>query len=475
MRRRVPSPYVLALALMPAVADPRAAEISGDALAAVLERLRRIEERLHIAPADPADADPRNLDQRLRILERRLELQQEEATARAASTPVVAIAERGLSVRSAKGDFEVRLRGGLQLDHRAFLDDAGSGNDSFVFRRIRPSLEGQLGPLVAYRIVPELAEDTASLIDATIDLKFNPRASLRVGRMKGPVGLERLVSWNALPMIERSFPTELAPNREVGAQLFGESSGGRLNYAVGVFNGAPDGRNGSASDPDDNLEIEARVFGEPWRHTAGALSGLGFGIAGTSGEKDGAGNAFLPRYRTPGQEVFFQYRPQVAARGDHARWSPQAYYYRNQFGLIAEYIESEQALTLPGASDAPEKLKSTAWQLTGSWVLTGEEASYRGIARPSRPFVAGGDGWGALELVGRWGGLAVDDAAFPRYADPTVAASRARAWGLGLNWLLTANLKVSANYTHTQFEDGAEGGRDRADERALFTRVQVSF
>lgn len=450
-------------------------------VAALRARLEALEARLEALPAPGSStasdaAAPEAQDQRLRIVERKLELQAEEALAKAPTTPVVAYNEKGLSLRSPDGAFELKLKGGLQLDQRSFFDDDGVPlNDSFLFRRIRPSLEGTLGPLLAFRIVPELAEDTVTLIDATIDVKLDPRASLRVGRMKGPVGLERLASWNALAMIERGFPTELAPNRDVGAQLFGEFRGGEISYAVGVFNGAPDGRNASASDADDNVEFVARVFFEPWKNDANALSGLGFGLGGSAGEKDGSGNAFLPRYRTPGQNVFFAYRSAVAAHGEHVRWTPQAYWYRNAFGLQAEYIESQQEVLLPGVAGSRVELAHNAWQLTGSWVLTGEDAGYRGVARPQRAFALGSDGWGAFELVARYGELDVDDDAFPRYADPNSAASRSRAWALGLNWYLTPNLKLAFNHTRADFAGGAAGGADREDEKTFFSRVQVAF
>ena len=427
-----------------------------------------------LALADDA-AELADLLQRVRILERKLEIQQEDAVAKAPTIPVVAVNDKGLSVKNQKGDFEFKLRGGLQFDHRAFFDDTPAVNDGFLFRRIRPSLEGSLGAMVAFRITPELAEDTTSLIDGWIDVKFDPRASLRVGKIKGPVGLERLASWNALAMIERGFPTELAPSREVGAQLFGEFAQGEISYAVGAFNGAPDGRNANASDVDNNTEFEGRIFFEPWKNDANALSGLGFGIAATVGEKDGTGNALLPRYRTPGQQVFFNYRNAVSAAGKHRRLSPQAYFYRNALGLQAEYITSQQALLLPASANSRVDLKHDAWQVTGSYVLSGEDAGYKGIARPNAPFQIGGPGWGAFELVARYGQLDVDDDAFPRYADPAQAASRSRAAGIGLNWLLSANLKLQFNHTLTQFDGGAANDGDRPDENTFFSRVQVAF
>ena len=439
-------------------------------VAALRAQLQQLESRLDtLAPV--ADASPEALDaqdQRLRVLERKFEIQQEDVIAKAPTTPLIAIND--------KGDYEFKLRGTVQADYRGFFDDEDAPfNDGFLFRRVRPSLEGSLGSLLAFRLTPEFAGDSATLIDAYVDLRFDPRYTLRVGKVKGPIGLERLQSASALALIERGFPTELAPNRDLGAQLQGDLAAARVNYAIGIYNGAPDGRDAPTTDADNNFEYAARLFFEPWKNEANALSGLGFGIAASAGEKDGSGNNFLPRYRTPGQNIFFNYRSAVWAHGSHTRWSPQAYWYRNAFGLQAEYIESEQELLIPGSADSRTELAHQAWQLTGSWVLTGEDASYRGVAKPDRPFTIGGEGWGAFELVARYGELDVDDEAFPRYADPSVAATRSTAWGIGLNWLLTSNLKLAFNHTSASFDGGAPAGADRPDEKTFFSRVQVAF
>ncbi len=293
--------------------------------------------------------------------------------------------------------------------------------------------------------------------------------------MKGPVSLERLVSFSALPMIERGYASELAPNRVLGVQGFGSLAAGKVQYALGVFNGGPDGRNDASIDGDSHVDIQGRLFFEPWRGDASALAGLGFGLAATLGDRDGSGNNFLPRYRTPGQDVFFSHRNGVEAHGDHARWSPQLYWYHRSFGLLAEHIVSRQNLRLASDPASKTRLEHSAWSVTGSWVLTGEKASYRGIGDPSSPFVVGGGNWGAFELVGRLGELDVDDDAFPLLANPDTAASRARSWGLGLNWYLNSNVKLQFDHQRTHFDGGASGGADRADERTFFSRVQLSF
>lgn len=420
--------------------------------------------------AEPGLAD---LDQRLRILERKLELQQEEQVAKAKEAPVIAVNDKGASFKSANGDYEIKIRGLLQGDGRFFLDGVPAGNnDTFLLRTARPIIEGSLGKLVGFRFTPEFAGDSATIVDAYVDLRFNPAYTVRAGKFTSPVGLERLQSSSALSEVERALPSELAPNRDIGVQLQGDVAEGRFGYAIGVFNGTVDGRDAVTTNPDNEFEYAGRVFFEPFKNDANALSGLGFGIGASVGDKRGSGNNFLPRYRTPGQVQFFNYRAAALADGQQSRLSPQGYYYRNAFGLLAEYIVSKQEVSIGGVR---EELSNKAWQATASYVLTGEDASYRGVVKPSHPFSPGTGGWGAFEVVGRYGVLEVDDDAFPLFADPAVSASEAASWTVGLNWYLNSNLKLVLNYLHTSLEGGAASGADREDEKAVFTRLQVAF
>ena len=445
---------------------------------ALQKRLEALERRVGgsavAAEGEAVEPGLGDLDQRLRILERRLELQQEEQVAKAKEAAVVTVNDKGASLKSANGDYEIKLRGLVQGDARFYLDGVPAGtNDTFLLRTARPTLEGSLGKLVAFRLTPEFAGDSASIVDAYVDLRFNPAYTLRVGKFTSPVGLERLQSSAALSEIERALPSELAPNRDIGVQLQGEFANSEVSYAIGVFNGAVDGRDAATTNPDNDFEYAGRLFFEPFKNDANALSGLGFGIGGSIGDKHGSGNNFLPRYRTPGQLQFFGYLTTVLADGQQTRFSPEGYYYRGGFGLLAEYIVSKQAVRVGAVR---EDISNKAWQTTASYVLTGEDTGYRGVLKPSRPFAPGKNGgWGAFELVGRYSVLEVDEAAFPLFANPSTSANQANSWTLGVNWYLNSNLKLVVNYLHTSFEGGAAAGADRESEKALFSRLQVAF
>lgn len=418
------------------------------------------------------------LDQRIRILERQIELKDEAAAAKAKDSPTVNLSDKGLSVK--KGDNEFKFNALVQLDGRVFLDDEATQNDTFTFRRIRPTFSGSVGKLVAYRLTPEFAPANASIVDAYIDLKFHPAATVRAGKVKGPVGLERLQSGSAITFIERGLPTELVPNRDLGIQLQGEVLNSTLNYTIGYFNGTSDGRDGNVTDTDNRKEVAGRLFAEPFRNAGGFFEKLGVGIAASSGTQTGNNttNALPGGLRSASQRNFFQYNEAgVTADGDHTRISPQAYFYNGSFGLLAEYVESSQELARAGNQ---QDIKNTAWQLVTSYVLTGEEIGFRGLSKVAQPFEVGGPGWGAFEVAARYGELEVDDAAFEggaaaRFANPDAQSEKASAWGLGVNWYLNTNVKLALNYNNTRFDGGAAGGADRDDDKTVFTRLQLNF
>jgi len=417
-----------------------------------------------------------SLEQRVRILERKLENAAEEAANRAKSGATVTAGERGFSIKSADGSFDLKLRLLAQVDGRFVLDPEPAFNDTFLLRRLRPTFEAQLGKYLAARLTPEFAGSGATVVDAYLDLKLTPLFVIRAGKVKGPVGLERLQSGGSTSFIERAYPTELAPNRDSGVTLLGDYDGGVVSYAVGYYNGTADGRDAAATDVDDKKEVAARVFFEPFRNNPGIFQNLGFGLAGSTGTKLGTTvgtGGVLPQYRTPVQQTFFQYAAAVAAAGTHQRLAAQAYWYRHALGLLGEYIESKQEIALAAAR---AELEHEAWQITASYVLTGEDNAFRGVAKPSKPFAGDADaGWGAFEVVLRATELDVDDGAFPTFANPAAQASNALTYAAGLNWYPTANARLSVNYALTQFEGGAAAGGDREDEKTVLARFQISY
>jgi phosphate-selective porin OprO/OprP len=155
------------------------------------------------------------------------------AASKAKKAPVFTAGREGFSLKSADGSYQLRIRGYLQGDGRFFADDQERANtDSFLLRRVRPILEGTVAKHFDFRIMTDFGGGTATVQDAYIDARFWPEAKLRVGKYKPPVGLERLQSGSELLFVERGLPTNLVPNRDVGAQIHGDLFEGAFRYAL---------------------------------------------------------------------------------------------------------------------------------------------------------------------------------------------------------------------------------------------------
>src|SRR5688572_11349021 len=440
-------------------------------------------------------------EQKIRVLERKLELNDEAAKAAVPNTPIVrASPQQGFRIQSADGANVARLRGVLHFDGRYFPDDITPATaDTWILRRVRPTFEGTFNNIYDFRFTPDFAGGRTIILDAFVAARLKPWAVVTAGKFKVPVGLERLVSATDLRFIERAFPTSLVPNRDLGLQFGGDLAGGVVNYSIGYFNGVSDGASSDTNTPTPDAENDthgdwaARVFLQPFLNSDNfALRGLGFGVAGTYVDSTGnTTSTLLPGYRTPGQQTFFSYRTSSAtgvtpvtngtfADGERLRITPQAYYYFANFGVLGEYIQVSQDVTrvTPTAGTRSASLDNTAWHVQFAWFLTGEDESFKGFI-PGSVFSLNDHTWGAFELVARYHELDIDDDAFAggadSFANPATAASKASAWGVGVNWYLNQNYKWSLNYDVTSFEGGAAGGADRPDEKALFTRFALTF
>jgi phosphate-selective porin OprO/OprP len=395
------------------------------------------------------------------------------------SPATVVAGKEGIAIRSADGTHVLKLRALVQAETVFFVnDEETAGTDSVFLRRARPILEGTLARIFDFRLTPDFGQGKTVLFDAYVDARFHPKAKLRAGKFKPPVGLERLQSASDTAFIVRAAPTALVPSRDVGFQLHGDMREGLLAYALMASNGAPDG-GGVDADSNDGKEVAARIFLHPFRGgDRASLENLGFGLAGTHGTNQGTPAATgLGTYKSPGDLTIFTYRSDgtapgtVVADGNRTRWSPQAYLYAGRFGLLTEYVSSAQVVRL-GAQEA--SLTHTAWQGTFTVALTDDAVSYRGV-NPKKPFESGKPGKGAVELAARYSRIDFDEGSFPLFADPAKSTRSAAEAALGVSWWMTRQVRLMLNLDRTVFEGGAAGGADRETETVVLSRFQLSF
>lgn len=367
--------------------------------------------------------------------------------------------QNGFFLQSADG--ENRLQFGLtaQLDGRfAVGDDADVLTDTFALRRLRPVVRGRVGGRFEFQLGVDFGSGTAALQDAYVDTRFSDALRLRLGRTKSPLGHERLHAVPTMLFFERALPSAVAPNRDVGVQVLGDVMDGRVSYNIGLFNGS---RDGSSSDVDtsDGKDLAGRVVARP-------AAGLSVALSGSTGDHSGA--AALPSYRTTiFQQTFFSYAGAVAD-GRLTRYSPYVSYYDGAFGGFAEYVTSRMPVR---RDDVVESIWHEAWQVTGSWVLTGENATETGVV-PRQDFDFEGGGWGALQVAVRYHTLKVDEDAFELGFATPGSNRTADAWSAGLNWYLNRQVSCRAHFERTVF-DSNNGSRPAENVFAL--RTQISF
>jgi phosphate-selective porin OprO/OprP len=527
------------------------ADANSDALE---RRIRELESRLEkldksgALPNKPVATTPEveKLSKKVNTLERKLEVQDEVAatTAKAAAAatknaPVVEAGLDGFKIYSADKEHLLRVGGTLQADGRFFINNNQeigqnpAGPSAFLIRQGRLLMEGYAYKDINFKILADFANSNL-LPDAYLDYTYHPSAELLVGKFKPSVSLERLQGDAQTAFLERALPSNLAPNRDVGAQLHGgfnrpgyqaQKVAGvfdmenDFSYQIGVSDGSGDSGNnttqgtanggaiGATSNAlpgnsvGDNKEVVGRFFAQPFKHTDYRhLKGLGLGFAGTFGDPS---HQFLNVQRTAlGQSQFLDYTAVrvgsnyapglVTSNGQTQRLYPQAYWNDGPFSLMGEYVASTQHLNgltfAPTARNNNITQTNKAFQIQATAVLTGEDATFNGI-KPAHNFDLSKGTWGAWQLAARFSGLKVDSDTF-RILDPTKSASQVTSWTAGINWFLNKNAIIRLDYEKSNFNGGAgtstlKAGNnanntvyhvtDRPTESVFATRFQFTF
>jgi phosphate-selective porin OprO/OprP len=384
-----------------------------------------------------------------------------------ATPPVTAGWQDGFVVQSADGDNRLVLGATVQVDGRFSVGDSHPITNTFTIRKARPTLSGRVAKYFEFKLMPDFGNGTATLFDAYVDVRFSRAFRIRSGKDKTPVGYELLQGDPYLMFAERPLASSLVPNRDVGFQAIGEVSP-RLSYAGGIFNGVPDGAS-SASDVDANhsKDLAGRVTWQPFKTAGvrpGAASSLGFHLGGSIGSQAGA----LPVFRTSVGQPYFSYAIGQTAGGERRRVSPAVFYYYKSFGAFGEYMRSTQEIA---RTSAAESVTNDAWEVTASYVLTGEAASDRGV-HPGRAFDPQAGSWGAVQVVARYSELHIDPIAFSHGLAAATASGGAKSWAVGANWYPATPIKYYVMYERTSF---GEGNAMRPAENVVVFRMQLAF
>lgn len=390
------------------------------------------------------------------------------------------------------GEYKFHLGALLQPQGRFFVDTPYD-NSTALIRRARLILDGTVYRNFDFLFQVDLLSSGlyvnnvpptpgVTVQDAWINAKGAEWAQLRVGKMKSPIGIERWQSASARWFTDLITTTYIVPNRSIGAMFHGKAFGGVAEYYAAVVNGEPNGGSSDFQAANQNApEFQARLALTPFAKTGiEPLRQLTVGLGGTyAAELSGLG-----RYGTANQQQFFTYNSSTIAQtalnpGVQTRVVPNLTYFWGPFGAYAEAAWSTtgvSGLQKVGKKSVPvsANLQDFGWQVAASYVLTGEENSFRAI-KPRRVFNPSSGGWGAVQVAVRAGQLSVDNETFPVFADPNTQAQESATVGAAVNWILNENLKFTLGYDWTSFVGGAPNGANAPVNHVVTTQLQLAF
>jgi phosphate-selective porin OprO/OprP len=119
-----------------------------------------------------------------------------------------------------------------------------------------------------------------------------------------------------------------------------------------------------------------------------------------------------------------------------------------------------------------ENIAQEAWQIAGSYVLTGENAAETGV-RPKANFDFGKGHWGAFQVAARYHAFSVDEAAISLGFATPGSSREAKAWTANLNWYLNPFFKYVFVFERVVFDGDANGPRKA--ENVVAFRTQLNF
>jgi phosphate-selective porin OprO/OprP len=372
----------------------------------------------------------------------------------------------GLKIESADKSVEVKIGGIVQLDMLLERFDQTAERDvpsvhdrtGVKFRRARIVTEGTVYEDIFFKAQYDFAGGTA-FKDVYLGIQNLPYGSkVRVGHMKEPFSLEQLTSSAYITFLERSLADNLVPARNTGILANGNLFEDATSWQVGGFRETND----NGDDFDNNVAWNVTLRGTfvPWAE-----------------EKDTRllhlGAAYSHKFTDRDEPLRFRARPGI---GDGDRFvdtgnlpadsvdlfGVEGALVLGPFSLQSEYVHS----LVDRPPYTPGDVGNWGTYAEASYFLTGENRSYKremgtfDRVKPKENFNIRKGTWGAWQVAFRYDvvDLSEKDVQGGQLQDLTTA----------LNWYLTPNARVMANYVH-----GHRSGDGNVDSGGL--RFQIDY
>jgi phosphate-selective porin OprO and OprP len=399
----------------------------------------------------------------------------------------------GYLMESDDQEFSLRFNSLLQVDSRIYArQNQMSTLSDLNIPRARIYFSGRMTKPIEYQLSFQKSLNSFDLLNAYLNFHYDDRFQVRFGRFRAAYTYEWYkTSIFDLTTPERSlFALNFGPNRMLGLMGWGFLFDQRLEYAVGIFDGARNSYQDFNNSKDVMSFFDYRPFG------AGD-SPLKFFSVGGSLDAGQENNPLTPAVlrtstnasssainSTTGDNLvsvpFLAFNNDVKERGSRALWELHATYFYKGLSLLGAWDSGHNdfAQTTPNAQ--PVHLPVGGYFVTAAYLLTGETRERLGFIAPLHPFELrkGRYGAGAFELSARYSELSVGKQVFTSgLADPNLWTNRAQLIDVGLNWYLNRNVKIYFDWEHAMFAQPvlAMPGRMQLTNDLFWLRMQFYF
>lgn len=402
--------------------------------------------------------------------------EKEAAEKKSKSNPTLEVGKKGLVIKTADGDFSIKLGGRMHADYSNHTGDeslAGGKEavDGTEIRRGRIALSGTVYKDFDYMIETDFGGDNVSVKDLFINYHgFAAPLDLTIGHQKHAMSMEIQESSNDIMFTERSLVSALTTpffDRAIGINL--KAHGENWNVQSGLYG---DSMKNGAKDKDEGRGFGIRGTFTPIMEEGKVLHlGANYGYRKVS--EDNLANGKTPEfsYKTTNLSQLKLVDAKVPDMDDVKTGILEFAAMYGPLSFQSEYAKSTVSRTT--GSD----LDFDAWYAQVGYTLTGESRTYKGEdgefkrLKPKNNFSLKNGTWGAWEVAARYDQLDLEDA--------NVTGGEAKRMSFSLNWYLNEDVRVLAGYTKTFDLDGGAVKKlngSYADDIDVYTvRTQWAF
>ena len=397
-------------------------------------------------------------------------------------------------IRSPDGQFNLNPYGYVDIDYRAYTGDAVPAN-TFLVRRARFGFQGNYGKRFDFAILTDANSTSGAIVrDVYLNTRIIPEFQFQAGQFKEPFAQELATGATNLDFVERGLQALLYPSvvtafRSPGITLHGDIKHGAVQYFVGAFNG----RGGVTAAVVNEPEVVGRVRLYPWRNTTSKWF-REWAFGGSAARADSRGLSGDVSFLATIPDQAYSFFPQLHINGPITRYEGETTYLYQGFAFRGEYVQLQDqrdgvgSLTPGGlAFFTYPGVGAKAWNLSTTYLLTGEKQPENGTPRvkhplfgPDTPEGTGARGWGAWGAGFRYSAI---QAIAPGANDLTLYTPgfvpsysyRTDQFTFGVNWYLNYWVKYQFNVNVDRLRQPSVTGQEPQNIVVFLQELQYRF